>query len=78
MNLQVRQRRALSVALTSLFVMSLACSVGGGTPEAAVTSAVLVPATFPPVAQVTPSVVVTPTVVITPTETPPSGTGPGG
>src|SRR3972149_460548 len=79
MNRQDRQRHTLFVVLAGLFLMSLACSVGGsGTPEVTVTPSVLVPATMPPIAQVTPLVVATPTVATTPTETPPSGTGPGG
>ena len=78
MNLQDRQRHALLIVLAGLFLMSLACSVGGGTLEATAIPIVGIPGTLPPVAQVTPSIVITPTVAITPSETPPSGTGPGG
>ena len=78
MNFRSRQRHALFIVMAGLFLVSLACSVGGGTPEVTVTPSAFIPATMPPVAQVTPSATVTPTVATTPTETPPSGTGPGG
>ena len=70
MKFRDRQTHALFIVLVGLFLVSLACSVGGSTPEVTITPSVLVPSTIPPIAQVTASVAITPTVATTPTATP--------